>query len=900
MAVASEFLTFLFTDIEGSTALWERHPAEMEGVVARHDELLRSAVEGCGGTVVKTTGDGVHAMFRSPRDGVRAALEGQRAVIDEEWPDAIDLRVRMGVHAGEVAERDGDWFGTEVNRAARVMSVAHGGQVVCTRIVAELVQDDFDLVDLGSHRLRDLQSTVHLFQVEIPGVPAVHPPLRSIDAHLTNLPYELSSFVGREREQQEVAERLRESRLVTIVGVGGVGKTRLAIQVAGAVLPDQPDGVWLCELASIDDPDDVPDAIAAVMRYTPPLGVPLAVGLQQHLERKQLLLVLDNCEHLVAAVAALVSEITTHAPEVSVLTTSREALGVRGELMYPLMSLTLPTDTGDVLDSEAGELFVSRAREARGDLALDDRTTTAIQSLCTRLDGIPLAIELAAAQTALMTPAEIERRIDRQFTSLSGGRRGALERHQTLRAAIDWSYDLLTPSARTLLARLSVCVGGFDLDAALQLADGLEDDGFDLLRELVAKSLVERYEVNANTRYRLLEMIRQHAAERLERDGDAPTTRDRHAEHYADLLVTLFTDVSSDEEYEVLEVIGIETPNVAAGLRWWLATDRAADVLACFDRMPYFDSFALSSLTLDELTAVASAAIEAPGSEALPGFSPACEFVQTMIFMNGDIEEYRHHQVLARDTIAGALADTMVAMFDGDTAGSVEHAARGVELSREAGDDAHLAWHLSQLAMMENIRAHSTGGDHDATIQHADEALAVSRRVGGTITQLYPLVSMVEANSVVDVQRALRVSADVDALDRTQRRWWATIAVNSATNVRGLSGDQIGQLAEWRAGLVDFDQRDERFMFAMFLATISDQVAAIDEEAAIELGAIGESGAIGHLAPTFAVQPELTRLAQERPDDVAAARARAASYSYREAVDRVLDVMDRLLAATSP
>jgi predicted ATPase/class 3 adenylate cyclase len=899
VAVASEFLTFLFTDIEGSTALWERHPAEMEGVVARHDELLRAAVEGSGGRVVKTTGDGVHAVFRSPRDGVRAALDGQLAIAGAGWPQGIDLRVRMGVHAGEAAERDGDWFGTEVNRAARVMSVAHGGQVVCTRIVEELVQEDFDLVDLGSHRLRDLQSTVHLFQIEIPGAPTVHPPLRSVDAHLTNLPYELSSFVGRDQAQEDVAARLRESRLVTVVGVGGVGKTRLALQVAGTVLPDHPDGVWLCELASVDDPDDVPDAVAAALRYTPPPGMTVAAGLQQHLERKQLLLVLDNCEHLVAAVAAFVDETTTRSPDVSALATSREALGVRGELTYPLMSLGLPSTPDEVLDSEAGSLFVSRAREARGELTLDDKSAAAVQSLCTRLDGIPLAIELAAAQTALMTPAEIERRVERQFTSLTGGRRGSLERHQTLRAAIDWSYDLLSPNAQTLLNRLSVCVGGFDLDAALALADGIDDDGFGLLRELVSKSLVERYEVNANTRYRLLEMIRQHAAERLERGGDAASTRDLHTGHYADRLVALFVDVTGIDEYEVLEIIAVETPNIAAGLRWWLATDRAAAVLACFDRMPYFDSFALPSLTLDELTAVANAALATPGAQDLPGFSSACEFVQTLVFMSGDIDQYRLVGQYAGDTIASALADTMLAMFEGDTIGAVERAERAVELARGSGDDAHLAWHLSQLAMMENIQAHSTGGDHDAAIRHADEALSVAHRVAGTITSFYPLVVTLEANSTVDLQRSLNAAAEVVALDRTQRRWWATIAVNSSANVRSISGDAIGQLTEWRAGFVGFDQRDERFMFAMLLATVSDQVVSIDVDAAIELAAIAESGAIAP-APTFAVQPALTRVAEERPDDIAEARERAAPLTYRQAVDRVLDALDRLIAATSP
>ncbi len=586
MAVTTEFLTFLFTDLEGSTALWERHPAAMEGALARHDEILQGVITARGGTVVGGRGDGLFAVFPTPRNAAGAAQEAQRALAQEQWPDDIALRVRMGLHAGEATERDGDWFGTEVNRAARVMAVAHGGQIVCTRIVEELVRDDCDVVDLGEHRLRDLQSTVHLFQVEVPGAPEAHPPLRSVDAHLTNLPYELSSFIGREREQDEVVERLHESRLVSIVGVGGVGKTRVALQVGAEVLPEHPDGVWLCELAPVDDPGDLHDAIAAALRYTPSPAVQVALGLQQYLEHKRMLLVLDNCEHLVGAVAAFVTETAAHAAGVAVLATSREALGVQGEHIFPLPSLSLPPapDADAVLGSEAGALFMSRAREAGGELTIDDRNATAIHALCSRLDGIPLAIELAAAQTALMTPVEIEKRLDRQFKAVSGGRRGALERHQTLRAAIDWSYELLTPGAQALLRRLSVCVGGFDLEAADAMVSGIDDDAFDLLRELVAKSLVERYEANANTRYRLLEMIRQYAVERLDHSGDADAARDLHAAHHARRLVQIAGDVTSDDEYVALNLLTIETPNIAAGLEWWMATDRLAAVLECFRR----------------------------------------------------------------------------------------------------------------------------------------------------------------------------------------------------------------------------------------------------------------------------------------------------------------------------
>ena len=333
--------------------------------VAGHDAILRDAVK-FAGQVVKTTGDGL-----LPRSGRRHECGEPRSRRRSHCAGAVGggaLRVRMGLHAGEATERDGDWFGSDVNRAARVMAVAHGGQVLCTGVVGEQVRERVALVDLGEHRLRDLQSEVHLFQVEVPGAAGSFPPLRSLDAYRSNLPYELSSFVGREEELRAIADRMRSTRVVSIVGVGGVGKTRLALQVGSELLPHYPDGVWLCELAQVLDPDDLPDAVAAAVGYVPPQGVSVVEGLPRFLERKDLLLVLDNCEHLVGAVAAFVAATTAHAARVSVLATSREALGVRGEHISPLASLAVPVaaDATSVLTSEAGALFVARClRSAR-------------------------------------------------------------------------------------------------------------------------------------------------------------------------------------------------------------------------------------------------------------------------------------------------------------------------------------------------------------------------------------------------------------------------------------------------------------------------------------------------------------------------------------------------------
>ena len=655
---STQTLTFLFTDLEGSTRLWEEYPDEMREALAHHDALVRGAVEANDGQVVKSTGDGALATFRSASQGVSAALEAQSALCAAEWPERVELCVRMGLHTGEATSRDGDWFGSAVNRAARVMAVANGRQILCTGAVGEQVRERFDLVDLGEHRLRDLQSTVHLFQVGAPGLPAEFPPLRSLDAYRSNLPHELSSFVGREDEVRTIADRMRSTRVASIVGVGGVGKTRLALQVASAVLPRYPDGVWLCELAPVLDSDDFPDAVAGALGYAPPQGVPVAEGLVRFLQHKDLLLVLDNCEHLVGAVAAWVSATTNVAPRLSVLTTSREALGVRGEHVSPLMSLEIPdgADATTVVTSEAGALFIARAEEARGALVLDGTNVHAIRELCVRLDGIPLAIELAAAQTKLMTPAEILTRLDKQFRLLTGGRRTSLERHQTLRAAIDWSYDLLSDDERALLCRLSVCVGGFDMDAAVATAAGMGVDDFDaleLLASLFAKSLVERSEREGTTRYRLLEMIRQYGAEQLGALGAAEAARDHHASHYLALANALFAATATRSEWEAIDRLVTETPNLAAACRWLFEADRGPELAAFFAEMVFLDPFAWPPATLDEVGAIAGAWVDRIGVLAGRGFENACYLAGCRAFFSGAIDEMRRYAELARESANG-------------------------------------------------------------------------------------------------------------------------------------------------------------------------------------------------------------------------------------------------------
>ena len=786
------------------------------------------------------------------------------------------------------------------------MSVAHGGQIVCTRVVEELVRDEFDLIDLGEHRLRDLQSSVHLFQVDVPGSATIHPPLRSLDAYRSNLPHELSSFIGREHEQDDVARRLSESRLVSIVGVGGVGKTRLALQVSSELLPKYDDGVWFCELATVLDPDDLHDAVAAALRFTPPQGVTVGEGLQQFLEHKHLLLILDNCEHLVRAVAPFVSETTMHAPGVSVLVTSREALGVRGEHIAPLASMSVPSDADPnaVLASEAGALFAARARESGGDLVLDVRGAVAVHALCARLDGIPLALELAAAQTAMMTPAEIERRLDKQFRLASGGRHAALERHQTLRAAIDWSYELLSPGARRLLARLSVCVGGFDLDAAMAIASGIDTesgDGFDLLRELAAKSLIERHEVHGATRYRLLEMIRQYAAEQLSGSGDAETSRDLHAAHYLQRTVELVTEARTDAEYDALETLGLETPNIAAAARWLLAEGRGVDVLAMFGELPFLDWFAFPAIALDELGAIAEEAVSQEGAATLDGFGTACMLASFPLFVRGDMDRYQRLGDLARaaprpmTSPASPVYDSVIAMLAGEPERAAAMAAHAVEIARATGDPALLAWTLAHYSVLQTSVDHFTAEGESPAVAAAEEAITLARRQPGSVVCLYPLAAMVQANIVADPERAREAARETRRLDHTQRRWWVTIARNAAiTRAPGssLSGTSVGDdLAEWRAVLTDAHEWNARFLLASSVAAMGETFVTANPAFAADAAAIAESGAIAPAA-SFTVHPGLVELAAEQPELVAAARAKASAMSYDDAMQYIFESID--------
>ncbi len=513
----------------------------MQPALARHDEIVRTAIESHDGYVVKTTGDGFHAAFTNAHDAVDAAVDAQLALRREPWAATGPLVVRMGVHTGPAELRDGDYYGTAVNRAARLMSVAHGGQIVVSLATEELVQEHgVELLDLGEHVLKDLSRAERVFQVVHPELRSDFPVLRSLDAFPGNLPAQVTSFVGRDDDVAQIVEMLAEgAALVTLIGTGGVGKTRLAVQVAAEVLAQFADGAWFCDLASARDGDAMAQVVATALGCVQRPGLSLADSIVEYAKVRELLVVLDNCEHLLDEAGALAEAMIQECPGGRLVATSREAFGVRGERVVRVRSLAAPdpSATGDeLLQSAAVRLFADRAADAGADTTWNDAQWAAVGEICRRVDGIPLAIELAAARVASMRPTDIAAHLDERFRLLTGTRRGRVERHQTLRATVEWSYQLLEADDRAVFDRLGVFAGTFDTAGASAVASDDDLDSWrivDSIASLVAKSmLVVEDGPDDTTRYAMLETLRQFARERLEEAGDADRWRRRHAEYY--------------------------------------------------------------------------------------------------------------------------------------------------------------------------------------------------------------------------------------------------------------------------------------------------------------------------------------------------------------------------------
>jgi predicted ATPase/class 3 adenylate cyclase len=745
-------VTFLFTDLEGSTRLWEEHPDAMDAALARHDEVLREAIAAHGGHIVKSSGDGFHAAFSFAHDALDAAVAAQRALAAESFAELGGLGVRMGVHTCEAECRGGDYYGSGVNRAARLMSVAHGGQIVCSAATADLARDrlaeGITFADLGEHRLRDLSRAERVFQVCAPGLRRDFPALASLDAFPGNLPLQVTSFIGREHEIDQTITALSEARVVTLTGVGGVGKTRLAFQVAAEMLPGFREGAWLVDLAPVRDPDAVVDSFTVLFGVTARAGQSMTEALVEFLGTKQLLLVVDNCEHVLDPVAELVDAITHACPGVVILTTSREVLTIPGERIIGVPPLPAPPADAD-MDmagaSAAVALFVDRAQATHAAFALTPANARSVVQVCRRLDGIPLAIELAAARVHVMSPAELASALDHRFDVLAGGRRGAIKRQQTLRATIDWSYDLLSVSQQRLLARLSVFAGGCTRDAAEVVCAGEPIEArsvFSLLTELVDRSLVNAEHTGPDTRYRLLETIRECAEERLAEHAETETLSNRHADYYTDLFCTLqFEEGFGPDEFQAQQRLFAESENFHLAMAWAVDTaniDLALTLLSSGGGYAFkfpVDVLAEAQATTHPLypSALATAAVFAAIRGDLDATEQFCQRALAADARQGDPDRRVENVVsFTRQGDPDRRVEYVVSFARGVFWFSVgafpeaaAHYERAADVGRSSGNHAWVAIGLGSAALFAMM-----GGDSDSAARLATEGFAAARECG--------------------------------------------------------------------------------------------------------------------------------------------------------------------------
>jgi predicted ATPase/class 3 adenylate cyclase len=660
-------VSFLFTDIAGSTALWERDRSAMAIAVERHLSLLRTAIETHGGVLFKTVGDAVWAAFGTAPAAIAAALDGQRALLADGFPEVGGLRVRMALHAGEAKpDEHGDYLAPALNRLARLLAVGHGGQVLLSPAVRHLAQDALPagaaLHDLGEHQLRDLLKAETVYQLLHPTLPDAFPPLHSLEARPHNLPTQATPFLGREREVAEVVALLRslDTRLLTLTGPGGTGKTRLSLQTAAELLDAFPDGVFFVPLASLADPVLVPSAVAEALGVPEQGGRPVVEVLRDYLAEKKFLLILDNCEHLLTAVADLVAYLLAACSGLTVLATSRAPLRLRAEREWQVPPLALPRrppppPTADQLPPyTAVRLFVERARAIRPDFALDNASAPAVAEICWRLDGLPLAIELAAARVRLFSPEALLARMEKRLPLLTGGPRDAPIRQRTLRDAITWSHDLLDLDEQAVFRRLAVFAGGFTLEAAEAVANS--DGGLDivgLVERLCEHSLLRQEDgAGGEPRFGMLETVREFAAERLIESGEEEATRDAHAEFFAVVAEQARTGMEGPDETAWHVRLTAEHANVRAALGWLLERGEAETALAIAVGVRRFWEFRYHYA---EGIAWLERALAAAGSAPTPMRGWGLRSLSNLVFVNGDAPRAAAEEGLA---VSQRIGDT--------------------------------------------------------------------------------------------------------------------------------------------------------------------------------------------------------------------------------------------------
>jgi predicted ATPase/class 3 adenylate cyclase len=906
-------VTFLLTDIEGSTRLWETVPEAMEVALGRHNRLITEVIEDRGGLVVTSRGEGdsFFAVFPSAVSAVEAAGACQLRLAGETWPAGAALRVRMGLHTGEAHVRDGDYVDhAPINRCARVKAAAYGGQVLVTKTTRDLVEgrlgSGFGLKGLGDFRLRDLTERELIYQLTHADLPAEFPPIRTAAERTGNLPLQVSSFIGRAKELEQAGAALGRARVVTLTGPGGVGKTRLALQAAVHVAPRFDEGAWLCELALVRDPAAVDEAVAGVFSVTARAGQSTREALVEFLRTKQLLLVLDNCEHLLAGAAALAGVLQRSCEQLVILATSREGLGIEGERLVPVPPLGMPdvdADLAAITRAEAVRLFAERAAAVKPDFRVTAGNAAAVAAVVRRLDGIALAIELAAARVPAMTPAELARRLERSFAVLAAGRRATVGRHQTLRATIDWSFELLAEPEQRLLGRLAVFAGGCTLEAAEAVCggEGIDPDAvFELLASLVARSLVVTGVSGPETRYRLLETIRQYGEEHLEASGETERWRARHASYHTNLLHQVRED-AHDPQAEVFWAVRLsaEQDNLLAAWSWATATDNigtAFKILAGFAPCEVWNSY--------PLLLTGEAALELPGASQHPGYPLALAVSALFASIRADetgAEELCRQAAEANagqatpewrveETICAARQN--VAITTGAFADAARFAEQAAGLARAGGDLADASVELTIA-----VACYLLVGDASAGLPRANEALALARQIGAPALIATGLLAVGLAVAETDPGQAracLRESRELS----TDLGYQSAIDLVWAAAIAFLVGDQAATLELGSYAIRALQWGGDRMRMGFVLHIIAGTLATTRPDAAAIIQGAAETYAV---APPGPAQVMKKTLGDERAREL---RVRGADMDWDQALAYTLtqttQALNQLQSETQP
>jgi predicted ATPase/class 3 adenylate cyclase len=900
MGLPQGTVTFLFTDLEGSTRRWEAHPEEMKDALACHDAIVRGAVEAHGGVVFSTMGDGLAAVFASAREAVRAVLAAQQGLGGEDWGEVTGpLAARMGLLTGEGVLGGEHYLNQPLNRCARLMAAGHGGQVLVSGATEQLVREDLPggcaLVDLGEHRLRDLARPVRIFQLAGPGLRGQFPPLRTLEVFAGNLPVQLSSFVGRAGELAGLAAAMAGSALVTVTGPGGVGKTRLALQAAADQLPSFSDGAWLCELAAAGDQETMAQAVLAALRARARPGLSVAGSVVEFLRtRSALLLVLDNCEHLAAAAAALAADILRGCRGVRILATSQQPLGVGGEQVFGLRPLSLPAPDAGLAAagaSDAVSLFAQRAAAARSDFSLTPSNVAAVGEICRRLDGIPLAIELAAARVVALRPAEIAALLDERFRLLTRGRADAAARHQTLQATLEWSYALLGEAERRVFDCLGVFPGSFDAEAAASVADavGLERwDVLDGLTSLVGKSLVAEEEgPDQASRYRLLETMRAYARQQLA-VGELDRLRLRHAGHYAAFAERAGLELLGPAQLEWQLRVRAELDNLQAAVTWALTSNGRARPLA-----------------FRVVAALAGFAVTSPS--AVGGWADAClaqigecppELREMVLaaaawsaLFAGDLPLARRraedalHDPAAGDPVSLAMLRLVLSQtypLTGQPERGASIAREGRQEVAELGIEILVGYFLAAEAM-----AWSIAGDYAAARPPAMEAVEVARRVQNPGLSAWAFTTAAGAIWPGEPQAALTFIEDSLALTRAGAFDPALdTALTWAGFIRARNGDLPGALDALHEAMTHQQADGNRLLLNMTLQITAVVLARLGEA---EPAAVLSGAFSAHFPPGISGVHQDVTMGIEEAQSLARHALGEAAYSAADARGAAMD-----------